>query len=284
MNAVPPTVKATRLPQVNLLPPEVGERRAAARRRIVILAGLGAFLILLAGGYAVLQVSTESVKTELDDAQARQTFLNSEIAKLSEVETVEKKLANAASVRKYVGSREIIYADFWPIIVNAFPEGTNIEQLLLETGDLGIDPDPDANVFAPADIGSLTFTVVLPSYESAADVEAQLNDVDIFQYARVQTVAQAESSASAEGGATPAPTADGYYRLTGTVRINYLALSLRFSDEWYGIDGKKGTEGRYLDLLEQARALSPDVATEPSVSPSPEPTAEADADANKEEN
>lgn len=281
MNPVPATVKATRLPQVNLLPPEVGQRRAAARRRVVILAGLGVFLVLLAGGYAALQVSTQGVNTQLEDAQARQEFLNSEIAKLSEVETVEAKLANAASVRKYVGSREIIYAEFWPTVVAAFPQGTIFEQLLLQTGDLGIDPDPDTNVFAPADIGSLTFTVVVPAYASVADVEAALDEVDIFQYARVETVSQAEDATAAEGG-TPAPTAAGYYRLTGTVRVNYLALSLRFSDEWYGIDGKKGTEEKYLDLLEDLRELSPDVATEPS--PSPEPSVTADAEATEDEN
>ena len=54
MNPVPAGVKAPQAPQVNLLPPEIAERRSQGRARMMILFSLVVFVLLLGGALQTL--------------------------------------------------------------------------------------------------------------------------------------------------------------------------------------------------------------------------------------
>lgn len=272
MNPVPAAVKATALPQVNLLPPEVEKRRAVARQRAASFAILGVFVVGLGGVWFWLQTAANEALDAQLEAEAERTRIQTEIAKYSEVGIVEAQLANAENARLYAAGTEVSMAEFWPELVNSFPDDVTIEALGQNLMTLGASASLEGTLFGSPDIGVITFTVIAPSYQSAPAIEDSLNESDFLDFARVNSIEVITAVDNPEGATEGAPTT-GTYRMAGVARVNFSAFTQRFSPAWFGGEGVTGNEDYYLGLWEDLKA-PPAPSIEPTVEPTPSPEAD----------
>ena len=110
-------------PKVNLLPPEIGQRRQLRRLQAGLLAGV----VAAAGIVGVLYVQAgngrSAAQQQLDEAQARQTLLQAQSAKLSYVSAEKTQLdAARASLKAAMGS-EVLWSKTLDQLRLRLPDG-----------------------------------------------------------------------------------------------------------------------------------------------------------------
>ena len=143
------------LPRVNLLPPEIAERKQAQR----IQAGLALVVVIAVGAVGLLynqgSSSVSDAQTRLTTAQSQQTSLQAEKAKLSYVTTAksDEDVANAA-LTQAMGS-DIQWSNYLAdlsVILPAHAWFTSIS--MTESVAAGSLPSVAS---APATVGSISF-------------------------------------------------------------------------------------------------------------------------------
>ena len=280
MNPVPAQFKIPAQPQVNLMPPEVGQRRQRSRQRGGVLAFFIIFVLLLAGLY----VGATFLKGQAQQAQAaeeqRTVELQAQIAAFSEVDSVKAELLNAESARQYAAGVEV----FWPLIVasleTGFPDSVDVDVVSFEFPAFGSSPAVPESPFARSPIGKINFTVNIATLPEASEIEDQLNRVPFFERARVSAITQLTGAGG--GGEVPvvtegeeeAPVVTGPitvgWAVTGTVDLTYDGLMLRYSPMWFGEpEGTASLKDYYQDFYDALLAGGPLPSTYP---PLPEAT------------
>lgn len=232
MNPVPAQYKAPTVPQVNLIPPEVGERRLRSRRRGIGIGFLAVWAAVLVA-VSFLAIQQRNSAQEAAAAEAERTVeLQTTLAQYSEVDVVKAQLANAESARMYAAGLEV----FWPLMLAAvdagMPDIAQLKTLVFSLPPQGQSPADPSSPFARAPIGSFAFTAIIVDPADAKLVEDQLNTVPFFERARVTAVVLDDSvTSSGEGAVEDGPV---IWVAEGTVDINYDALMFRFTPLWYG--------------------------------------------------
>lgn len=144
------------LPGVNLLPPEIHERRRLQQVQV----GLGVAVLVAIGGVALLYMSGEgSVTTAqagLATAQAQQAKLNSDVAKLQFVSQAQSAVDASEAAMTQATSTEIHWSGYLSDLATILPAGVWFSQVSLsETlapGSLASPAD------APASVGAVQIT------------------------------------------------------------------------------------------------------------------------------
>lgn len=261
MSAVPSSIKAAHEPQVNLLPPDVAQRRAAGKQRSYILLGLVAFIAAAIGVAFLAGSGVASAKAELARVQAQGADLQAQIDSYSHVAAVMTELDSARRARTFVGSTEILWADFFALFAVALPDGATIDNLTWTASDIFAVADSGDGPFSVPDLGSVEIDGKLPSYISGADIEDALNAVPGLARARISTVAREDNEGAIQ------------YSYTGSVRLTALALSGRFSDEWQASWARFSAQ---LALSKSSEAAAAQLATAQAALEAGEPGASAD--------
>lgn len=247
MNPVPASVKAPALPQVNLLPPEVGERRT--RSRLIRIAGVFAvvFVVFLAAGFLLVDNLKRSAEDELAFEQQKMTTLNTEIAQYKVVQDIKSELTSAEQARVFVGNTDVVRAEVSSYLLGAMPEGTTLTEYTMGITTFSNTAGSATDAFARPNVGTISFTVNSPTFVAANDVELLLESYDAFSQVRVVDASNVELE-----GAEEDDDATGF-TLTGTIRVTYDVFTERFSQSWYGTEDEPGTQEYYAGLLEDAR-------------------------------
>lgn len=247
MNPVPASVKAPALPQVNLLPPEVGERRT--RSRLVRIAGVFAvvFVIFLAAGFLLVDNLRRSAEDELAFEQQKMTALNTEIAQYQVVQNIKSELTSAEQARVFVGNTDVVRAEVSSYLLGAMPEGTTLTEYTMGITTFANAAGDASDPFAKPSVGTISFTVHSPSFVAANDVELRLEAYDAFSQVRVVDASNVELEGAEEGDQETG------FTLTGTIRVTYDVFTERFSQSWYGTEDEPGTQEYYAGLLANAR-------------------------------
>lgn len=119
----------TRLPRVNLLPPEIEEMRRFRRIQL----GLGGGVLAAAGVVALLFVaassSAESANQEVTAAQAEQSRLQAETAKFADVTAVYAQAAAAQAMLTEAMGEEVRYSRFLSDLSLTVPENVWVKTL-----------------------------------------------------------------------------------------------------------------------------------------------------------
>ena len=235
MSTVPATVKAPRLPQVNLLPPEVGMRRARGRKRA--FAGFILFIFVLALGGAGYLVSIQKAAAEEDlaAAETRNAELQAEAALYSEVPLLKAVLTNAASALAYAGASEIDHAQLreeFEAVLNA--AGVELDLLSFSKVGLNTNTAVDVGPFAKADVGSVTFSGNAADPIAVAALTDALEELPWLQHVRIAVTTRALEEVAGEtaGGGS----GEVIYLYDGSARITFDALTLRFAPEGFVVD------------------------------------------------
>ena len=214
------SVKAPRQPQVNLMPPEVGERRNRAKVRVLVAFGFGVFLVLLAGAVAWSEINKRFAVAALEREQERTAQLNAELEKFSEVPIILAELNNGENSRSYLGVFEIDWQGVVDSLDEALPPAISIESLSWSpTTPFGI-VGQDGGPYGAPDVGVLSFSGTTTAFVTSAEVTERLDDVTGFDRSQIFT-----SQRQSEG--------KFFYKVEGQIRLTADILTLRWSPDWY---------------------------------------------------
>lgn len=211
-----------KLPQVNLLPPEIRQARALQpfKRWFVISAVLA--LVVVAGAYVLGTIARSNAQAELDAANEETTRLLAEQQKYAEVPKVTSAIENALRARRAGMSTEVLWADYLSAIQAVIPEGVSIQTLTVDP----VRPSAQDPLETPA-LARVTFTTLALTPPDVTEWMRNVDAIPGFSDARVTSV-------TVRGG-TPEGDEDApdeqYFEATTTALVTVDALSHRFDAE-----------------------------------------------------
>lgn len=235
MNLVPAQYKAPLAAQVNLLPPEVGEKRERKRRRGVAFLLLALLVLAVAAGYVFTAMLVASAKARADEEAQRTTDLQNQIAALTEVDRVKAQISNAENARQFIAANEIYWPLLFASIDGALPEGVVVTDITHQLPDLGVTPPNPSGPFDVAGIGTVNVTLAVPGSVEISSVEDKFNAVPLFLRSYVTAIREGD------GGAVPEGTLDNpegapTYLVDVEITLSYEFLMQRYSQRWFGTD------------------------------------------------
>lgn len=160
------------LPRVNLLPPEIGERRAFRRVQV----GLGSSVVAAVGVVVVLLVSASGsvadAQSDVDTAAARQRVLQSQTAQLRDVTATYRRTAAAQAMLTAAMGSEIRYSRFLDDLSRLVPTNVWVKSVTFtETAPAAAGAAAPATAVV-AGRGTVTFSGVAFTHQ---DVSAWLD-------------------------------------------------------------------------------------------------------------
>lgn len=215
MNPVPASIGAPRVPQVNLLPPEVEAKRSAARTRVKLLVALVLLIVLIAAGWYLARTMRVSAENDLSAEQARTTELQTELASYSYLNTLVGSYDNSVAARQYVGATDIEWASQLSALMGALPDDIAWDAVQVSQATPLSGSITAPTVFTNLGVGTLTFSgtslepVTVAEYIEAVDALPGYADTWI----------DAEQIAGADGAV--------FWSYSGTTTVTINALSGR---------------------------------------------------------
>ena len=210
------------LPGVNLLPPEVHQRRDARRLRSWLVVAVGVVLALTVVGILWATGEVTAAEDRLQEAQDANERMRAEEATYWEVPVVLAELENAESAETVAMWREILWEPYALELLDILPEDVSIERYEVQ------NPGAVEGMLAarhPLETESYSF-IQFEGYSyirpDVADWIEAIEGVDAFQYAWVDVI-------ELDGELDGLPATE--YRFTGSVDVNGAALSERYLPE-----------------------------------------------------
>jgi hypothetical protein len=247
MNAVSNSVNAPRVPQVNLLPPEVAARRSRGRVRALIVVLLILFFFVLVAAWYFAFTVRMAAESELTEQQERGVELNAQLAEFSDIPELEAELHNSRMARFWAGSVDVIIADVFSALVEVMPTGVRFEMVEYKLDDPYGDAGGDGTIFSTDDIGQLTFIAHSNEPVLAADLIEAIDSLPGHHRTYV-TVVEIQGD-----GSVP------YWEISGTSRVTENVLS-----------------GRVITELDPARLIPDEEEDEEGAQPVPSDDADAE--------
>jgi Tfp pilus assembly protein PilN len=205
------------VPKVNLLPPEILERRKFRKVRIRLAAFVVLTLLVAAGGLAWSVRNVSAAQAELDATTARTATLQQSEQKYSEVPRVLAQVEAAKTVRQQALATDVLWYRFLTDVSNATPANVSLQTLTIAlNGDTGAAASPDA--LTPSGIGTVTIV----------GTAATINDVAVWMDAVVRVHGIDASTLKSATRDTGSTSASSQVSFSATVVITAEALSHRF--------------------------------------------------------
>ncbi len=207
------TLPAVPVPQVNLLPPEVGDaRKADVAKRWAVIAVIAA-VVLSAAGWGVAQMGQSAADDKLSDAQAETAQLRAEQQRYAEVPQVLAQQDLLRATRDAAFATDVDWATYLGAALNVLPAGTSLEKIDANlttpmTGEVGPVDSLDQ-----AGIGQLTIVGRSSTVPDAGAVIAAMNSIQGLTESRVTSVEYVSD-----------PDDGVFYRVTLTAQVNQDAL------------------------------------------------------------
>jgi Tfp pilus assembly protein PilN len=163
--------------RINLLPPEIRERQRSRRRTFAVVA-VGLVVLLLLGGFYVLQLLRLSdLRSDLEAQQARNNQLRAQIAELQEVADLQQQLADSRELLADVLVNQVYWSGILRDISLVIPGEAWLNGL---TGTLTTAETAEAELQAAGLVGSITFTGFAFDHRDVALWLSRLEDVRGF--------------------------------------------------------------------------------------------------------
>ncbi|WP_061962161.1 hypothetical protein [Demequina flava] len=221
MNPVSPQIGAPSSPQVNLVPPEIEQRRSRGRARIGILAGFVVFLLLLVAAWFLAYSSKVSAEEELAIEQDRRPVLVAELATYDYVNDVQAQFENSANARMWAGLTDIDWATQLSGLMAEMPDDIQWTAIQVTQATPYSSAGDDGTIFGSLDMGSVTF--VGRSLEPSL-VEDFADAVDALPGYQDTWIDSKQIQSNDE-------TDTGFWEYAGATRITFNALSGRIETE-----------------------------------------------------
>ena len=161
-------VQATRIPRVNLLPPEIQEAAKFRRFQLaMVAAGVGAFALVGVLGYSAHQ-SVSQAKTGLASAQQQQTSLKAQVAGLQSVSDVYSQVAAKKAMLHQAMGSEIRWSYYLTDLSLKIPQNVWLTGVTAAEQSTGAAPAASTTSLVPAGVGSVTFSGTAFSHDDVA--------------------------------------------------------------------------------------------------------------------
>lgn len=203
-------------PRVDLMPPEVREkRRGRGIRRLLVLALVGAVLIIGAG-YGVATVGALAATAALEQAQARTTDLVAQQAQYAEVTQLEGRRDRLAADRALVTAREVFWKQQLDPVLGRLPEGAVIVGLQARSATLVEGDMQPAGVLRQPRVAEVSLQIFTPTIPPVTAWSRALEATPAFADSLPILVTRDEER--------------GGYVTSVTLNLSDAALALRFAD------------------------------------------------------
>ena len=188
MNPVPSQIGAARIAQVNLLPPEVAQRKAQGRLRVLLVFILLAFVALLVVAWVFAFGFKLAAEADLAAEQELTTQKQSELAAYNYLPALEDQLQNSRDARGWAGVSDMKWSDHLTAISQVLPAGITFETMTvapvspiapLSQGDL---------VFGGLDLGLISFQGQSASPRTVSDLRDAIDALPGFTQVTIDTV------------------------------------------------------------------------------------------------
>ena len=210
--AAPLVLPEIPVPQVNLLPPEVGAaRKADTAKRWALIAVVGA-LALSAAAWGALQLGLADAKDKLREAESQTAALRADQARFAEVPQILAQQDVLKATRSTAFATDVDWQVYIDGLLAVLPQGTALERI---EGNIATPMNGEVNpvdgLSAPG-IGQVKMTGRSDTVPDAGALVAAINSVEGLSEARMESVALVTE---AEGT---------FYRIVMTAQLNPAAL------------------------------------------------------------
>jgi Tfp pilus assembly protein PilN len=163
--------------QVNLLPPELRQRLAIRRATsLVVAAALGALALI--GVFYFLQIQRlASAQDDLDEQQARNAELQSQIEGLQQFADLQAELAAKQQLLSTIFVNEVSWSSALLDVSRVIPDASYLTNLTGQITALAEGVEPPTEAPDPALIGTMTFQGVAQEIDTIATWITQLEQV-----------------------------------------------------------------------------------------------------------
>jgi len=206
----------SRLPQVNLLPLEIIEKRNLKALQVKIAGYFVLFLILLIAVFAAVQFEKHIAQGRYDDAIKETQQLKTEEAKYAEVPLVLSQIGKSETAVRDGMYREVLWKDYIGAIGSTVPADGIIKSLTVDAAELNSPGPKEGDLLQGNSIGELSFVANLKSLPDTTAWAEKLESIPGLEDARFESATYF------------APDGDLTYEFTGTVRLTEDAYSGRF--------------------------------------------------------
>jgi Tfp pilus assembly protein PilN len=177
--------------RINLLPPEIRERQRA-RRRVVAVVAVGLVVLLLLGGFYLLQLMRlNDLRDDLEAQQARNNELRAQIADLQEVAELQQQLADSQQLLADILANQVYWSGILRDISLVIPGETWLNGLTGTLVGAEAAEGTEAEV-APGLVGSISFTGFAFDHRDVALWLSRLEDVRGFLNPWLETSTKTE--------------------------------------------------------------------------------------------
>jgi Tfp pilus assembly protein PilN len=217
-SAIDTLVRPHELPQVDLLPPAVRDRRRIAGLRRWLALGLLGVVAICAGGWGLALVQQRQAEEELAAVEARTARLIAQQQEYAEVPQVRTQIDAIEAARLQVSGTEVLWQPYLGAIAATAPDSVSIESLTVSVPafDGEARTDPSATEAAP---GTIVFTARSRDLPDTATWVEQLAAVPGFSDPWFSTASITETDGAV------------YYTVSALVEINPAAFAHRFEEE-----------------------------------------------------
>lgn len=161
-----------RLPRVDLLPPEVGERRRLRRVKTAAGAAVGVTALLVCLAVAVTSSSARSAQAELDAETATGASLQADNADLREVVALNAQAKEARAVLSSAMGQEVRWSRVLDDLARTTPDNVWLREVAFVQGDAAVAVPvaaaPAATDEARVALGTATFAGTGYSHDDVA--------------------------------------------------------------------------------------------------------------------
>lgn len=207
------------MPQINLLPLEIIEKRNLKALQLKLAIYFLLFLVLLAGAFAFVKLEKKLADNKYSEAVAETARLKAEELKYAEVPLIKGQIEDAKVALRDGMYREILWDEYIGAIASTLPDEAVITEISVEAATLNDVGPASMDSLMNNTVGQLTFLVDVPELPDTTEWINKLNLVPGLRDARF-------------GTATYTNTGDDpSFVLTGVVGITEDAYSGRFEPE-----------------------------------------------------
>jgi Tfp pilus assembly protein PilN len=154
---------------VNLLPPEIAEKRRARLIQVGMGAAFAASLVVVGGVYMLAHQSVANAQSDLEAAQAKNASLSAQVAKFTGDKTMRADLTAQQGMLTSAMGGEIQWSHFMNDLSLRIPDNLWVTHITFtESGVPGATAPASASSVPDAGIGKIAFSGVAYTHDDVA--------------------------------------------------------------------------------------------------------------------
>jgi hypothetical protein len=204
-------------PRVNLMPPEVLERRKAKATRQALGFSVVGLIVAVLAGTAGASLLANQAQANLLEKQTRTTELLAEQAEYTEIRTLQAQVNLARAAQRVGASTEVAWKPYLEAVQGTLPDGVVIQSVTIDSATPILAYDQPTAPLQGARIATVTFSAIS---STLPDVPAWLDGL-----------ATLTGYADALPGSVSLDKTTNVYTVDITMHVNDAAFAKRFESE-----------------------------------------------------